>query len=323
MVFSAQHFLPVIGATTMGVVTDTGERMMIIVSEQPERMPGFTGELTKETLERYHLERFRIDVLLRSGSVPFEGVERGPDPSKPPDFLVHTPDGATSLDLVALARSDRRNSYRLFEHLQSRLQAGVGNRDFTGVAGCILSVWFGPHLDDLPPKRTDDEIVDELLDLIAASRVDHQGHAKMMESVAQHGFPEHYPPIMATGKTAGEKAGFVANIALPPERAGELPGGLGFQLQLHAPMPVTKAMAMTELSRIVEQHDQPHIEHLVVTAGGPDRNGIRYPTEELIAALLFEEEPPAVKAAHLKRVTVHLWSRRETIDVAVYPPPAA
>lgn len=314
MVFSVQHLRPVVGAVVMGGVTESGERMIIITSEQPERELGFPDEVSKQTLERYHLERFRADVLLQTGAVPFDAVERGSDP---PDFLVHTKAGPTRLDMVALARTDRRNGYRLFEHLQRRLQGGAGGRDFSGVAGCILSVWFGTSLIELPPKRGDDALIAELLDLVAACRVDHQAHVKMMETVAQQGFPELYPPIIATATTSGKEAGFIANVFLPPERAAEMPGGLGFQVQLHMPMQVTETVARAELISIVEKHDKRDIEHLVVSAGAPDAHGVRFPAEELIAALLFEEDPPIVQTSHLRRVTVHLWSRRDAIDVSV------
>jgi hypothetical protein len=289
----------------------------VLASEQPDQLPGFTGVVSKETLERFHLERLRADLLLRTGVVPFEAVERGADPSKPPDFLVETPAGLTRLDLAALARADRRNGYRLFAHLQRRLERSAGIRDFSGVAGCAVLVWFGATLSDLPPKRSDDDIVDELLDLIASAQVDHDAHGRMMAEVAIRGFPPHFPPIVASGSTTNREAGFSTNVILPPERATEIPGGLGFQLQFHMPLTIMKSEVLAEFQRVTKSHDQPEIDHLVITPGAPDRSGLRYPAEEAIAALLFEEEPPRVIATYLRRVTAHLWSRCEAIEIAV------
>lgn len=47
----------------------------------------------------------------------------------------------------------RRLGIALMDHLRQRLVSGAGDRDFSGVSGCVLSVWFGATLSDLPPKR--------------------------------------------------------------------------------------------------------------------------------------------------------------------------
>jgi hypothetical protein len=69
------------------------------------------------------------------------------------------------------------------------------------------------------------------------------------------------------------------------------------------------------LSRIVHDHDKAEIEHLLVTAGGPDRLGVRYPGEELLAAFIAEQEELAISVNHLRRLTLHLWAGRRIIDV--------
>jgi hypothetical protein len=82
---------------------------------------------------------------------------------------------------------------------------------------------------------------------------------------------------------------------------------------------VTYGSAKTNLDRIVSQHDQPQIEHLLLTAGGPDRTGMRFAGEEVIAAFLAEQPRLYIEVEHLQRVTLHLWSARRIVDVPVRP----
>jgi hypothetical protein len=62
------HTLPVIGVVGVSGRTDTGEPYVAINGEIPQRIEGFPEwELTKETLERFHLESFRADHVLLIG----------------------------------------------------------------------------------------------------------------------------------------------------------------------------------------------------------------------------------------------------------------
>jgi len=80
---------------------------------------------------------------------------------------------------------------------------------------------------------------------------------------------------------------------------------------------VTYGSAKANLDRIVSQHDQPRIEHLLLTAGGPDRTGTRFPGEEVIAGFLAEQPGLYVEVDHLQRGTLHLWSARRIVEVPV------
>jgi hypothetical protein len=116
-------------------------------------------------------------------------------------------------------------------HLRERLIAGGGGRDFSGVAGCLLSVWFGEKLDELPPKRWDDSIIEPLLDAVADCKVDHAAIARLTQEIAERGFPQVLPPVIETGKTPDESAGFVANAVLGPTEGVRFSTGLGFEVQ--------------------------------------------------------------------------------------------
>jgi hypothetical protein len=306
------HTLPVIGATFMEGVTETGERTLLLASENRDRLAGFPESVSKEVLERFQVETFRTDYLLRCGEVPFNEVQRSSDP---PDFKVATAGGSERLDCAALADEHRRVSYRLMDHLRRRLIAGAGDRDFSGIAGCLLSMWFGTTLSELPPKRWDDAVVQPLLDAMASCQVDRERLARLTEEIARRGFPEVMPPVIATGQTADGRAGFVANPLLGPLEGIRFSTGLGFEVELHRPSEVTATRARESFDRVVNSHDRPEIDHLLVTAGGPDRNGYLYPGEEALGAFLVKDESLVARAQHLRKVTVHLWFMREIVEV--------
>jgi hypothetical protein len=287
--------------------------MLIFSAETPEKTQGFDAEIDKRRLERFHLESYRADHVLQFGASPFEDVTAGDRP----DFTVTVEGQHVRLDCAALADHHRRLGFRLMDNLRERLISGGGGRDFSGVSGCLLSVWFGPKLDELPPKRWDNSIIEPLLDAIAECRVDHAAIARLNREIADRGFPQVMPPVIQTGKLADESAGFVANALLGPTEGARFSTGLGFEVQLHLPEHVTYGSAKANLNRIVNQHDQPRIDHLLLTAGGPDRTGVRFPGEEVIAAFLAEQPDLYVQAVHLRRVTLHLWSTRRIVEVPV------
>ena len=83
------------------------------------------------------------------------------------------------------------------------------------------------------------------------------------------------------------------------------------------PEPLTTADLRAEFERVVLSHDKPEIESLLVTAGGPDRKGIRYPAEELVAAQLVEADDLELETSHIREVRLHLWGSSEIRDIRV------
>ena len=305
-----------VGSAFMGVTNASGEPGLIVMMEEPQRAPGFVAGVPRDVLERLHLERFRFDHLARRGVVPFEGVERGGDP---PDFIVATALGREQLDCAILANEGRRKAHHLFGILRERLFAGAEGRTFDGIAGTLVGVSFGPHLDELPPRRTDDSIVTPLLDALAEANVDREAHSALMESIAQlGGFPGKLPPgVVTEGGTRDHETSFVANIVYPVDQIPPLPGGLPFMVQLHFPHQVTRSEVESELQRLVTSHDKSEIEHLLVSAGAPNPDGTLFPAEEAFARLLVEAHTKPVSANHIRKVSLHLWGGAEVFDVPV------
>src|SRR6185437_10015455 len=83
----------------------------------------------------------------------------------------------------------------------------------------------------------------------------------------------------------------------------------GFELGLAYTTVLTAQAAWQEVQRLVDQHDQPGVDKLLITADAPDRRGQIFPAEEAIASFLLETplgltRPPS----HIKQVLLHSWA---------------
>lgn len=215
------------------------------------------------------------------------------------------------MDCVVFADHDRRLGFKLMQRLRARLVEHAGQRDFSGVAGCVISIWFGAQLRHLPPKNWDDSLINPLLDEIADCRVDREGIARLIAEVAERGFPQTRPPVVATASLPNDVAGFVANAVAAPHSSAQFSTGLGFEVDLARQNDLTESVVRAHLDRLVTSHDKPQIQHLLITAGGPDVEGFRYPGEELAAGFLAQLPDLSVKAKSLQKVTLHFWSARQ------------
>ena len=308
-----RHFVPIIGCTFMEGVSEAGERILALVQENPDRVPGFPIQgVAKETLETFHLASYAADYALHHGRLPFESVTRGNDP---PDFVVEVEGASTGVDLAVLADSHRRLAHKLLAHLRERLVAGAGGRNFTGIGGCMVVLWFGPHLTDLPPARWDESVVEPLLDELAVARVDRAALAEFHAEVAQRGFPEVWPPAVAAGRIGDDAAGFVANVVGPEDTI--FPNGLPFDVQLHRPRDATAGQLVQAVIDVIDSHDKPMIEHLILSAGAPDRSGWRYPAEEAVAQFVVKQPGLVIRTKFIRRVTVHSWFGHTLNDLAI------
>jgi hypothetical protein len=312
MFVGLRHLTPIVGVITVQEVRDDGERVLVLVGETPHRVLGVDDTLTKEVLERFHLESFRADHVLRFGEPPFDRVRQG---GNPPDFVLVENGSKTPLDCVAFADNDRRLGFHLMDELKAKAVAVAGTRSFDGVAGGVVSVWFGPTISDLPPKARDRNLIQPLLDEISACEPDRAALAAHADEVARAGFAETSPPVGTTGALPDGSAGFVVNFV--GDATARFPNGMPFDLQLARQAEFTYSDAVAQLRRLVDRHDKDEIRHLLVTAGGPDRSGIRYPGEEALAAFVLEVSDLRITTRHLERVTLHLWSARQIADVPV------
>jgi hypothetical protein len=286
----------------------SGTPLLTSAFELPVKSPNFRRSVEQDVQERFHLERYRADYLIQHGKVPFEEVRRGDDPT---DFTVKVEDGWNCLDCVSFAFQEQRNAYRLFEVLRRKLLDGASGRTFGGIRNCVVIVAFG-DLTELPPRRRDDTIVEPLLDAFETCSVDGLPVEEAATRAATRGLGM---PMVGQSQTPGGEAAFVANFVPPGSLGGEVFERFGFDVHLQMQIQLSETDVRSKIEDVVKGHDKPEIEHLLVTAGGPDQEGLRYPSEELAARFLIDCGPPKLAPVHLQKVTLHLWDAGEVVPL--------
>lgn len=82
----------------------------------------------------------------------------------------------------------------------------------------------------------------------------------------------------------------------------------GFDIALAYTTLITADEAWHELQRLVDAHDRPGVDVLLVTAGGPDSAGNVFPAEEVLVSFLLEHPTGlAVAPKNIKSVVLHSW----------------
>jgi hypothetical protein len=78
--------------------------------------------------------------------------------------------------------------------------------------------------------------------------------------------------------------------------------------------------ATNEQLRRIREHDKPEIDQLLLTAGEPDRNGLRYPAEELLVASLLNESATAIQVRYIRGIWLHMWGAGACVDLPLSRP---
>lgn len=302
-----------------GVVADESERMIIVGMETP--MPLWTPEsrLDKEIVERLHLERYRSDYLMATGRLPFDDVRRGKDP---PDFVVEAAAGQEGVECTAFTLEQRRSAYRMFARLRTLL-ADRGEESFPNLRDTAVMVWFGLG-SGLPPKRGDRDLVDALVKCMQEARIDRDRLAEVADQIAREGFPQEFPEGgAAIYWTPGKEAGFQVVPIAPSGLVGPFAKEMSFACELSMSTQVNESAVRTELERLIRQHDQEGIDHLLITLGGPDQDGLVYPAEEQLVALFADNVLQSPPVKHLKRVSSHAFRSGGICEFTVTSSPTA
>jgi len=271
--------------------------------------------MSKLLLERLHIEKYRFDVLARTGQLPFDTVTRGADP---PDFRVQYEDHFVGLDASVVALPQRRSAYRLFDLFLERIRED--GRDYSSLKGTLVAVWFGGG-SGMPPRRTDLQLTQELAAMLSKTTIDRVLMRKVAEDISKTGFPRTFPPGYPIFQFPDNEGGFVVSELEQTSSNNEFLGKMGLDCVLQTAVVVDGPLVMSEVLRLIEQHDKPEIDWLILTIGGPDVDGWSYPGEDVMFELVSSAD--LVIAFHLKRVTVHRWSTGECTELQVSKPQPA
>jgi len=249
-------------------------------------------------MEVLHVERFRVDHLVRAGVQPIFSFRLGPDP---PDFLALLTEGVSEvgLECTRLTDAPRLEALAQVDDLRGRLVTVSKSRLAPLHNTEVLVHFFEEDGPERPFKRSDmraAELVDTILSL-DPSRA----------AVADGPPPPTAPNMFKTIPSGGAAAG-----AWPLDgshRPSTFMVSTGFELTLGYSTMHTETSVRERIRQGVARKDKPNNHLLLITAGGPDNRGEAHPAEEAIAGLITEDvEAIGLTTEFLEKVILHRWS---------------
>jgi hypothetical protein len=285
----------------VGTTSETHAPVVAVTFEWPMNWLRTAQPLSKFEREWLFLRRYSGDQALAMGTHAFADVQPGGDP---PDTTVQTDAGRMGVESTALTIEDRREVYGLFMQLRQRLQA-TEPAAFAKLAGHLVYVWFEDDEQTSlgkPHKRSDTEALDALVKALA----DYEPKSDQLW-IPSGQIPEKAPEPPLADTSAGAKFYAVPVVAAAPSSL--LFTLAGFELGVAYTTFLTAEAIWQELQRLVDNHDQPGVDLLVITAGGPNANGNVFPVEEAIAQFGMTHAVGLRRAPeHIKTVVLHSWA---------------
>lgn len=283
-------------ASLVGTTAETSPKpALAVVHEWPLNWLRTIEPIPKFDRELLHLQRFSADHRLATGTHAFADLQAG---SNPPDAVAQTDAGQIGVECTSLTLEGRRAVQGLFMELRRRVQAD-DPVVFAKMAGHVVYVWF----DEIgkPHKRSDTAALDALVQALAQYEPQTQQLWTTSES-----FPQQAPMLPVAETSAGARFYAVPIVNSAP--SSMLFASTGFEIGLAYTTLVTAEAAWAEVQRLVDDHDKPGVDLLLVTAGGPDANGDMFPGEEAVAEFLVKH-PTALRQApnHIKKIILHSW----------------
>ena len=302
-------YTAVLGATT----SNPPEPAVTITFEWPIPWLRTLTPIEKTDREILYVRRFSADQALVTGVHAFSNVQPGPHPNLAPDTTVTTDQGILGVESTSLTVEKRRGAYKLFQLLRRRILEQDPTA-FANLVGHVIYVWFeDPNKPGmlLPFRKNDDAAVIELLQELASYK------PKTDQMWTSGGaLPQQAPPLPLASTQKGAR--FYAMPLASSAPSTMLFTFTGFEIGFAYTSIITAKEAWQELQRLVDDHDQPGVDILLITAGGPDQNGLVFPAEEGLARFILDNPlglPTAPK--NIKRVLLHSWATGHA--VGLYP----
>jgi hypothetical protein len=288
-------FAGMVGATA------ANEPTLVVGFETPSSWIRLSEPLDKPTLETILVRRYSLDQRLATGTHAFAAVQPGSDP---PDVIAQTDSGPLGVESTALAIESRREVHGLFLALRQRLIM-TEPVALAKLAGYFVYVWFeapAPTALDKPHRRSDDAAIQALVEELKTYAPQHQ-----QLWVPEGPLPPQAPPLPTATTPAGAKF-----YAVP--FAGGVPGTMlfafsGFEIGLAYTTLLTAQEAWDLVQKLVDDHDRPGVDVLLITAGGPNVHGNVFPAEETVGDFLVTYPLGLIREpTHITTVVLHSWA---------------
>lgn len=298
----------------------TGEpdiRRLAFAFEWP--VPYFLSErlgatLSKTERERLHLDQYFTDHLIANGRLPYEGAVKPEQPPRP-DFVINEGSDARGIDCVQLALPTRRGAHGSFRAIRDAVLQQPRQR-FVHLAGSMIYVWFERENQLVRPCRAgrDRAAIHHIVDALSNYKVDRDRYRTDLALE----FPRQHPGWTTEQMEAG---GIFYGVPLQGYPSTRFFMSTGFELGLAFTSIADAASGWKSLIELLESHDQPGFDHLLVTVGGPDEAGFGYLAEELLLIEMLRDPKDIPKPRYVTKVTLHSWETGEIVDLKWGPDP--
>ena len=288
--------------------TYSSEEVLILHEEWPPPFAPQNLDWPKRYIEVMHVRKFDSDYRFKHGGRGyFHELKFGGDP---PDFLAETDGGVLGVECTSLTLTERRGLNGLFQGIRQAIMDAHLDA-FVGVRGCLIRLDFRSKDGNTgkPFKKDDYPSIDKLLDALNSYVFDFESR-----TTTENKPPESLDLLGVVNDSLSEVR-FYANPLVGSAPDSSLFALRGFEIVLGYPSSHSVSAIRAELERLVVKHDKPGVDVLLVTCGGPARDGYTYPSEELVGRLFVDYGRPLDLAKHVKTVLLHFWSTGCTWEI--------
>jgi hypothetical protein len=263
-----------------------GRRGIVVTVEWPEHYRPASRKLSNEQL---HLDRLNADIRWGCGEPFCHGSRPGADP---PDFMVDAVDGEVGLDVTQFVLQERAAKFDALRRLKKEATTRGPSR-FKHLRGHVCYIMFA---EGVPPRASGAW----------------QAAIDAMERVRP---PQPPPKVLDELKPEAMEyfdAGVVSAAPLKsPEGRSPFFNVMGFELTYPFMTAIYEDEAFAHLQHLIEKHDKPGVDHLLVSISAPVVDGWAFASDGIAASLaqaLAHEQP--LRADHIQRVWLHFWPTR-------------
>ena len=281
------------------------ERVMVISTEYPIPWIRSAQRISQEEQESLHVHRFRTDHILGTQTVPFVGISKGNDP---PDVVVTDESGQIGLECMTFSLAQRRRAQGLFKNVRKSVMANPDS--FFALAGHVVHMWFkdGDTILTRPHTQNDARAAENLARALAEYRPD---NTELLRPRSE--LPQQAPELNFETTTNGATFYSVPIAGAAP--TSPLFTLAGFELSMSFNSFHSESDEWHALRARIKRKDRPGNDWLLISSGAVDQSGEIHPAEDVLADFLLRSPQPVGPLEHIKRVTVHMWSTGQAVDI--------
>jgi len=279
--------------SSFGLRGRTADASALLIAYEAEIEDWGISALPRSAIDLTVFARFAEHIERSRGQPEFTGAVAGADP---PDLQVTCSEGRLGLELTQFADPERREAATRLALVKRKLDASLANRP--DLAGWRVFIWT----EDLSTPDFLRSGADEIVEALGALRpLEH-----LIELQPGDPLPNPLPRLPEVVTPSGMRL-----LAGPPggfPMTTRFASRHGFDLGLAHTTLTTWPQAYRHLTSAIADKDREGNDALLVTFGGFDQTGMRWPAESLVYGLLTSEVMPPIPVRHLRHVYLNDWT---------------